>query len=758
MDVKEILINLNKQNIIKLTDFVDGVIRYMQWAFLKFLATLCNGLENSVTKIYTLNGFFESAEVTKFIDGYKPLIWSILAISLAIIGLRIILNRKQNRDQLPTNILFSIFVIILLPFAMMTLNDITKIIVKDSASKYETSANEIIKNNLSDLYYLDKIDFETNGALNNIPSKNILNIRINDEIDISKISSKNKDILEKKLSVLDNGEFEVVDLEKHWFGFDENYNRFNIKSFPVVIISLLTTCITFVSVALKVARLEFELAFNKLFATIFAFADINDGKKIREIVKHIGSIFAVLITMSILIKLYVIFNAWISTSPSANSLDEITKLIVLIGVSLGVVDGPNIVEKIIGIDAGLKNGWHAMMGAYGAAQTAVGLAKGAKGAAKGLAKGYKKAEGLADKAATGVAGGIAGAAIGAASGFKNGNGKVSDEMAKKKNNGANGDKKTPSLSEQMKNQNKDQNTNSDSNSGGSSSKSNTSNDMGNKVNTPKESLQDQMSSGKDSNKENSNGLINSLNNGAESQSNGTGSNENSNPLDNNFGANGGDNGKDENSLSDKMQEGLNSSGQAEAASTLQDEMNNSNSNASSNDGTASKPNMQNELSRDTGSKAVDTPKIQTNNMDSNSNGASQNGGSSPNEADKVSMANNGNIDKSKTLDGDMKNISGTDTNSSGVSESDATQVRNNGEEAPSLDSEMKDKENTGDKNKEVKETKENRTIGEYYKEKLDNRLNNSKSLNTVEKAYNLGKNTGNRWAVKHKEKKKGDKN
>ncbi|MPU17538.1 hypothetical protein FGL68_21020, partial [Acinetobacter baumannii] len=111
MDVKEILINLNKQNIIKLTDFVDGVIRYMQWAFLKFLATLCNGLENSVTKIYTLNGFFESAEVTKFIDGYKPLIWSILAISLAIIGLRIILNRKQNRDQLPTNILFSIFVI-----------------------------------------------------------------------------------------------------------------------------------------------------------------------------------------------------------------------------------------------------------------------------------------------------------------------------------------------------------------------------------------------------------------------------------------------------------------------------------------------------------------------------------------------------------------------------------------------------------------------------------------------------------------------
>lgn len=373
----ELLIRLTSEGILVVSSLINYILREIGWFIIVCLAKFSNGLEKTVTKIYTLNGFFNSPEVTNLINKYKPIIWVILAISIAIVGIKIIFNRKSNRDQLPSNLIFSICVVTLLPIFMLKMNTITMLGINDLQDN-KSSANQVIKSSLSDLYYLDKIEFKTDGEKNNIADKNILNIDINEGVDPNKINSVNKDTFKKKIVTDDDGNLKREDLEKGIIEWDEEYYRYNMD-FVLVIITLLTTVITLACIGLKVARIIFELAFNKLFATIMAFADIDDGKKIREIVKHIGCMFAVLFAMSIMLKLYLIFTAWLSNGNNG-TIDGITKTVVLIGVSFGVVDGPNIIERILGIDAGIKNGGlTSLMGAYG-------LAKGATSAVSNASK------------------------------------------------------------------------------------------------------------------------------------------------------------------------------------------------------------------------------------------------------------------------------------------------------------------------------------------------------------------------------------
>ena len=70
-------------------------------------------------------------------------------------------------------------------------------------------------------------------------------------------------------------------------------------------------------------------------------------------------------------KVYMIGTAYLE-----NTLSTFPYLIALIAFSLAVVDGPNIVERLFGIDAGLKNGWGVLAGAYAGGKMVSGLGKG----------------------------------------------------------------------------------------------------------------------------------------------------------------------------------------------------------------------------------------------------------------------------------------------------------------------------------------------------------------------------------------------
>ena len=358
---------------------------------------------------------------------------------------------------------------------MVKMGDLTNLVVKDVKAGYTSSAKQIVKDNLYDLYALDQNDFNFKEK-NNIPIDNIFDIHIDEAFKVDS-KTKHEEIFKKKLDTLANGDMKETDLEKNWIMMDEDYYRYNID-FVSVIIGLATTGITLLCVGFKIARLIFELAFNKLFAMLFAFADIEDNKKIKAILKNIFSTFAVIMATAVLLKLYIIFVAWLNFTASSVdtgigfTVTSLAKLILQIGASFAVIDGPNIIERILGIDAGLKSGLNTMLGTYGAMKA---LGSGTKSMISGT-KGFAKATGGAVDSA------IKGGAVGAGAM----NGLFKNQTSSSGTNDNETENKSSSLQNEMKNANANSNANIDKNIN-SSDKNNNKQDLQSEMNNDKKS-------------------------------------------------------------------------------------------------------------------------------------------------------------------------------------------------------------------------------------------------------------------------------
>jgi hypothetical protein len=117
--------------------------------------------------------------------------------------------------------------------------------------------------------------------------------------------------------------------------------------------------------------------------------------------------FLIIIMIFISMKVYLMGTQFIS-----DKLDGIAYLIALIAISISVVDGPVMCERIFGIDAGLKSGWAAVAGG-------MALAKGAESALGALGKGGVALGKLGKSGVGGLSmagGGMAGMAAGLAKG------------------------------------------------------------------------------------------------------------------------------------------------------------------------------------------------------------------------------------------------------------------------------------------------------------------------------------------------------
>lgn len=390
MSDEQIIEILSNNDFFEIASPFGWLLRDLGWRVIKILSNLANGLEGVVNEIYSLNGFFRSQEVDNLINQLMPLIWVILAVSIAFLGLKIIFDREFKVNDVIKNLVLTVAVVMLLPMGMTHLEKITTEASKGLKYDYNFSSEKVIKDNFCDLYYLDEVGFNS-ATKNNIPASKITSdlISINEEVDSKE--TENKDLFKSKLVTDSSGNYEKRDLKKTFFGlFSEKYYRYDFKFWTIfitigcIVITLLCTCF-------KVARIIFELGFVKLFGILYSFADISNGQKIKEVIRCIVSNFVVLFCISILLKMYVLFSTWTS-----NNSQDLTKFILLIASSVAVIDGPNIIERILGIDSGVKSGWSIVAGGYAGAKAGMETGKGlynmGKSAFSGMKDGFRNAK------------------------------------------------------------------------------------------------------------------------------------------------------------------------------------------------------------------------------------------------------------------------------------------------------------------------------------------------------------------------------
>nr|WP_214756858.1 hypothetical protein [Exiguobacterium sp. s157] len=235
----------------------------------------------------------------------------------------------------------------------------------DSLYDGEASLSEsILKRNVHDLIEHDSKNFNaaTGESLNAIPTELIDNIRINEIFDKNNydLSATGNKLAESY--ILWNGrETSLGKLDQSGVEWNNQYYYRYQPNWLTIFVTLGIMGFTLFSIAYKLARLSFELAFNYVLAILVAPADLHSGQKTKKVIQSILNTFLVIILIFVSIKLYTIGTAYL-----AESLDGFAYLIALIAFSVALIDGPNMVERLFGIDAGLKRGWGVALGAYAA--------------------------------------------------------------------------------------------------------------------------------------------------------------------------------------------------------------------------------------------------------------------------------------------------------------------------------------------------------------------------------------------------------
>ncbi|MEK4649596.1 hypothetical protein MKY22_16940 [Exiguobacterium sp. FSL W8-0210] len=381
-------------DILSLSTLVLDALRSMGWILIRGLAVLIDGLEKVTDSILLTKTFFNNSQVVEFVSTIQPFLYVLLAASFLFTGYLIIFQKKFDREGFLINLFITLLILGLLSPTMTQVSEFSDTAIdftaqnSDENSSSESISNQILRENIHDLIEYDRNDFSglESAALNSLPQSHLRNIDINEVFDSNefRLGSTGEQISQSKLTW--NGEtMGSSKLDQSGVEWNNQYYYRYQPNWLTIFVTLGIMGFTLFSIAYKLARLSFELAFNYVLAILVAPADLHSGQKTKKVIQSILNTFLVIILIFVSIKLYTIGTAYL-----AETLDGFAYLIALIAFSVALIDGPNMVERLFGIDAGLKRGWGVALGAYAAGKgvTSVGahavskVARAAQGAPK----------------------------------------------------------------------------------------------------------------------------------------------------------------------------------------------------------------------------------------------------------------------------------------------------------------------------------------------------------------------------------------
>ncbi|WP_053345761.1 pLS20_p028 family conjugation system transmembrane protein [Peribacillus butanolivorans] len=397
---------------LEVTNPISYMLRWIGWVIIKGLTWLVDSLSNITDSILGLKMFYDSVEITSFVEFLIPLSVILMGFSLLYTGYQLIFQKKLDREAIIVNVFMIMFFFALIQEGMEKANQFTdKAIDALDVVEEGSISQRVIKDNMTDLAQFDATGWKTTELKhsNRIPKDRIFKINITQSIDKDfelageKMTDIGREVYSHRLEYDDLGNAKKVKLDNGFFtAFKEKYYRWD-WNFWTIAITLGITAFTMLTIAIKLAKLFFELTFNYVLAIIIAPTDIHSGQKTKQILQSILNTFLVTIMIFLSMKIYLIGTEFIT-----DKLDGVAYLIALFAFSLTVIDGPNIVERLFGIDAGLKSSWGAVAGGYAVAKGVTGATKGTANNLKGLSSEGKSAT---LKGVSGIAG-VAGMAQG----------------------------------------------------------------------------------------------------------------------------------------------------------------------------------------------------------------------------------------------------------------------------------------------------------------------------------------------------------
>lgn len=358
-----------------------SAFRNLGWVIIKLLVKLSDAAEGIFNSAFGFVDFTKYEPVKNFITSFRPVFVALVCLSFVVLGITLILHHEK-KPKLVINICIAVLVVSGSTEIIDRLNSlITPEVRSEIISGSESDQNvtyQIVSNSIYDLKYLDThIGLMNvtpdNRARRDVDSGQFSRIEIDEIVKPDDVSEDSKDLVQKRLTTDGDGNDALEDVNDGvaWTDFlNTYYFRYQV-SWLQCMIALLSLIIVYICLAYKTVRILYEIVIHQLMAYLYS-ANLTDNQKIVKILNSIKDSYITLFLVVICMKIYLLAYTFI------NGLEfgELTKAFLLLFVALAVIDGPNIIQKITGIDAGMTDGTHKLIAGLSGARMAAGAVKG----------------------------------------------------------------------------------------------------------------------------------------------------------------------------------------------------------------------------------------------------------------------------------------------------------------------------------------------------------------------------------------------
>lgn len=406
----EVLKLLQRYEIDHTSSLLDDAFRRIGFAILKWLGSLSDSLYHSIGTIYRFLSFGYSQEITSLAQRYSVLYKVIFLVSLTFFGLYLICGSKTQGLNTVSCLMLMVLVVTSMPLLTSKMSELTihsadyvkNQWVQESRDAEVTSvAGSVLSANLVDL---QKVDRNLSGT--SVPGltagKGYHDLKAGSKdwryLDINAVMDYDKDLKHdfwnQKLVQQEDGSYDTETMEA-WLDLGNcYYYRYQILSWFQVLAVLASVVLVLFFVCIKCGKLVIDVAMASIYLPFVAVTDLASGQRIREALKHFLVLFAVLFLCVALVGVYFAGIAFIN----AKVTGTMPNLVMHLALAWAVLDGPGIIERIAGVDAGMKSVWQKLMGA----RAAISLGSSAAKTAAAAGRGVRKAAGAAARAAVGV--------------------------------------------------------------------------------------------------------------------------------------------------------------------------------------------------------------------------------------------------------------------------------------------------------------------------------------------------------------------
>lgn len=381
------------EHYLQIADTLGSAVRKLGWWIVKGLIWLVDSLSNIFYSSFEMLGFYNDNKISgasgSVIDMLKPMQSYFLLIALLITGFVLYKGKSNEAKEVPMNIMLMMMILMMLPSLMNDSLNLVKGTFQTFQSDTKSPGFTIFKENVTDVYVIGQSGWTstiTPGSDMVGPVKpgqdrgdhnyltNLKFFDINEKIEEAGAVDNGTKLLDYKLvnkvggtgtelKKLKQGDGLLDSLIKAIVG--EYYYRWS-WNFWFIVVSLFAMAVAYIISLLRVGRLGIEIAFNKVYASVIGFIDVRSLQRFKTAVMDIFGAFAAVIGIIVMYFMFQLYTGAIANS----SINPIGQILMLLGGMWFVYDGPTIIQKTLGIDAGLSSSLGAIGGLYGAGKAA----------------------------------------------------------------------------------------------------------------------------------------------------------------------------------------------------------------------------------------------------------------------------------------------------------------------------------------------------------------------------------------------------